>query len=131
MPYAQDPLLLLKDPIFILAGVVLLLVIYRFSSLHRARQRKRRASLRVRARHAENPRERRELMLQWNEMGGLRDHKRARQSRSAREQGQKARAAGRPLSANPYRHSLWGDGRLWKLGWRSVDRNIRWIERRR
>ncbi len=121
----------LQDPIALVALGVLLLIAYRLSGLHRRRQRRQRARLRVEARHAENPRERRDLMLAWNELGGLRELRRGAEARSAREEGQKARAAGRPRTANPYGLGLWGKARRWRLGWKAVDRNIRWIHRHR
>jgi hypothetical protein len=92
---------------------------------------RRRAALRVQARRAASPRQRHELMQQWQELGGRRDRERSHRLRAAREEGQKARAIGWPLSANPYGHGLWGPGRFWKRGWKSVDRQIRWIERHR
>ncbi|HEX9841854.1 MAG TPA: hypothetical protein VGC20_03850 [bacterium] len=122
---------LLSDPILWLFLAVIALIVYRLSGARRRLLRRRRAALRVQASRADSLRERRELMLKWNELGGLRERERLARQRSAREQGQKARAAGRPLSANPYAHGLWGNGRLWKRGWKAVDRHIRWIERHR
>lgn len=131
MPPGVDPLIVLQDPIVLVAAAVVLLALWRFSGLRKRRLRKHRATLRARAGRAESLRERHALMQQWNELGGLRERERAGRQRSAREDGQKARAAGRPISANPYRHGLWGEGRQWKRGWRSVDRHIRWIHRHR
>lgn len=121
----------LQDPIVLLAGVLVAGVAWRLSGARTRRLRRQRAALRVRARHAASPRERRELMLQWNELGGLRERERGQRHRAAREEGQKARAAGRPLRANPYLHAWWGPGRLWKRGWQSVERRIRWLESHR
>lgn len=131
MTAPADPLFYLRDPIVLVAVVVVLVVVWQLSGLRTRRLRRKRADLRARAGRTDNPRERHALMLQWSELGGLREHERASRRRSAREAGQKARAAGRPLSANPYRHALWGPGRRWRRGWKSVDRNIRWIRRHR
>ena len=126
---------LLAEPIMqllVLLFVLLLGVgVYRLSGLRRRRLRRRRASLRKQAARAETPRERRTLMLQWSELGGLDDYQRAARRDSAREDGRKARTAGQPLSANPFGHGLWGAGRQWKQGWRMVDQNIRWLESQR
>jgi hypothetical protein len=122
---------LLGDPIFLLLGAVVLLLAWRLSGVRSRRLRKRRAQLRRQAREEASPRRRHELMQHWNELGGLREIRRGEEKRQARDQGSRARAGGRPLSANPYGHGLWGKGRQWKLGWKSVDRNIRWIERHR
>jgi len=131
MPPGEGYWHLLQEPLLWLALALLALGVWRLSGVRQRRLRRHRAQLRVRARRAATPRERRELMLQWSELGGLREHERATRKRSAREEGQKARVAERPLSANPYRHSLWGPGRLWKHGWQAVDRHIRWIEQHR
>jgi hypothetical protein len=128
---AEGYWLLLREPVLWLVVATLGLLAWRWSGVRKRRLRQRRASLRLRARQAETPRERRELMLQWSELGGLREHARVQGQRNARAEGQRARATGRPLSANPYRHALWGPGRLWKRGWKSVDRQIRWIRKHR
>jgi len=129
---ADDSLwIYLREPVVWLLFALVGLLMYRLSGVRKRRLRKHRAALRLRAARAATPRERRELMLQWNELGGLKEHARRQRRVSAREEGQKARAAGRSRSANPYGHSLWGEGRLWKQGWKSVDHNIRWIRKRR
>jgi hypothetical protein len=131
VPAAESLLPNLSDPVLWLVVGVLALLAWRLSGVRKRRLRKRRAALRVQARRTASPRQRRELMLAWHELGGLREHARSQRQRTAREQGQKARAAGRPLSANPYPHSLWGEGRLWKQGWMSVDQRVRWIRQHR
>jgi hypothetical protein len=131
MPQGEEFRLILQDPLLWLAGVLLALGVWRLSGARQRRLRRRRAQLRVRAGRAATLRERHELMQQWSELGGLREHARVSRLRAAREDGQKARAAGSPLSANPHPHSFWGPGRLWKRGWQAVDRHIRWIEQHR
>ena len=119
------------DPIFLVAVAIALLVIYRFSGIRTRRLRRQQAALHVQATRETNPIRRRELLQQWSELGGPRESRRTFDRRRVRDQGQKARVSGKARSANPYPHSLWGGGRLWKLGWKSVDRNIKWIERQR
>ncbi len=128
LPYLADPVVWLL--LLALAGLAGLLT-YRLSSVRARRLRSRRAALRVRAGRAPSLRERRELMQQWHELGALLEQLRSERLGAAQEQGRKARGEGRPLAANPYRHSLWGAGRSWKRGWQSVDRHIRWIHRQR
>ncbi len=122
---------LLLDPIFLVVAAVALWVIYRFSGIRTWRLRRQQAALHVQATRETNPSRRRELLQQWSELGGPQESKRTFDRRRVRDQGQKARVSGKPRSANPYPHSLWGRGRLWKLGWKAVDRNIKWIETQR
>ena len=128
LPYLADPAVWLL--LLALAATAGLLA-YRLSGARARRLRQRRAALRRRAGRAASPRERRELMQQWHELGGLHEHRRGERLSAAMEQGRKARGEGRALSANPYGHGLWGTGRSWKRGWQSVDRHIRWIHRQR
>lgn len=131
MPTTDGYQLYVHDPIVWLLVIALAALAYYLSTGRRERLRRRRAALRAKARRTTSPRERRELMLQWRELGGGQDQTRSLRQRDARAQGQKARAAGQTRWANPYLQSLWGRGRRWHNGWASVDRNIRWIERQR
>jgi len=128
---AEGFTVLLQDPIVWLLGAVLALGLYRLSGARKRRLHRQRAALRQRARQAASPRERRLLMAQWRDLGGPQARVQGERLRDAREQGQRARAEGQPRSANPFRQSQWGQGRLWKEGWESVERRIRWIEERR
>lgn len=131
MTPAEGLLVFLHDPIVWLLLLVLALLAYHFSGGRRRRLNRRRVALRAQVRHAATPRQRREALQQWRELGGVRERRRGQAQRDARAQGQQARAAGRTRWANPYRQSWWGSGRLWRSGWEAVDRNIRWIEKRR
>ena len=114
-----------------LLALLVLWLVYRFSGLRQRLLQRRARRILAQAARAESPRRRRELLLHLQETGAPPESRRAQVRRSAREEGRRARTAGRPRSANPYLISLWGKGREWKAGWRSVDRNVRWLHRQR
>ena len=118
-----------KDPIFILAALLVAFAVYWLSGFRGKALRRRRAKLRSAAAQESNVWRRRELLARWSELGGVKESRRTLTRRLVRDQGQKARVGGKSLYSNPYGIGLWGKGRLWKLGWKAVDRNIRWIER--
>lgn len=118
-----------RDPFFLLAGLLAAFVVYWLSGYRGKALRRRRAKLRTAAAQESNVWRRRELMARWSELGGAKESRRNLTRRLVRDQGQKARVGGRSRSSNPYGSGLWGKSRLWKLGWKAVDRNIRWIER--
>ncbi len=101
--------------------------------LRRARRQRRlrRARLAAAARRETDPQKRREMLLRWNDMGGGDAAKRAMRRNAIREQGQQARTRGEPLTANPYPITFWGRGRQWKAGWKSVEKQVRWLESHR
>jgi len=118
-------------PIVALLALLIAWLSWRLSGIPAKKHLQKMAALKAAYHRENNPRRKHQLMMEWNEMGG---HKYGRQELERREDtgmGQRARAEGLPLSANPFRHSLWGRGRNWSKGWRAVDRNIRWIHQHR
>lgn len=119
------------DPIFLIPTALLVLLFWRLSGFRTRRLRKKRARLRVAAKQAVSLKDRHRLMMEWKELGGLKEYRKGTTRRGVRAEGQKARVQGRPMSANPYGLGLLGQGRQWKRGWRSVDHHVRWIESHR
>ena len=87
------------------------------------------AALERQLRRETDPRRRTELMSRWNDLGGYAESKRKFQTKLLRKAGQEAHMRGEPASANPYLFSVWGRGRQWKEGWKSVEQNVRWLRR--
>ena len=119
------------DPLIILPAALVMLLVWQLSGMRKRRLRRKRAQLRLAAHQADTLQKRHQLMMEWKELGGLKEYRRGAQRRGVREEGQKARVQGRPLSANPYGTGWWGQGRQWKRGWQTVERHIRWIESHR
>ena len=125
-----------SDPLFLLLLGVAVLLLYRLISRPGRNRRQRLEQLRLQAAREPHPARRRELVMEWNEMGGYSQEKKTREEKAARILGQKARISGEPVSANPFGTmplgiALGGQGKQWRQGWKSVDRNIRWLARKR
>lgn len=123
---------LLSEPILWLAvGGLAALALWRMSGFRKRRLQRRLTRLQIQVRRESNPRKRQELLQRWQELGGPRAARHTLSRQSARSKGQKARMEGRPGSSNPFGTRWWGEGRSWRKGWKSVERNIRWIENHR
>ncbi len=93
----------------------------------RRRQAKKRRLL-IRLRNETDPQRRQQLLLRWYGLNGQQGAKPALRAGLVGLMGQDARRRGKPISANPYRNRIWGRGKQWKAGWRSVDRHVRWVQ---
>lgn len=120
------------DPL-VLALLVLALagLGWRFSGFRKRKVRRELARLSALAKQETNPRKRQEMLHRFQEIGGVGESKRIQATRSAVDEGAKARMNGRSRIANPYGLGLWGRARQWRKGWKSVDQNIRWIQSHR
>lgn len=122
---------LLGEP-FILIILALLVWLGYLATGHGARRKKRkRDDLQRQALREAEPAKRRELLMAWNEMGGLEQKRVEVRKRAIRAQGQKARISGQSASDNPFPSQWWGYGKQWRRGWKGVDRNIRWLYKQR
>ncbi len=123
---------LLLDPIVLaVLGLALALAAWRLSGLRERRVRRELGRLSAQVRRETNPRRRQEMLQRFQELGGVRASRRVQSRNTTVDEGRKARMNGRSRISNPYGIGLLGRARLWRQGWQSVHRNIRWIERHR
>ena len=87
--------------------------------------------LRAQAKEETNPRKRQKILQRFHELGGVKETQRIQAKQSAKDEGRKARMNGKSRFSNPHGLGLWGKGKLWAEGWKSVEQNIRWIEKHR
>ncbi len=130
----MDAGVLLDPVVLIVAALAVLALVWRFSGFRNRKIGGELASLRARAMEETNPRKRQEILQRFHELGGVKETQRMQARQSAKDDGRKARMNGRSRFANPYNPlglGLWGRGRLWLQGWKSVEQNIRWIEKHR
>ena len=123
------------DPaVLIVLALVVLALVWRFSGYRNRKVGGELSRLRDRAKEETSPRKRQEILQRFHELGGVKETQRAQAKQSAKDEGRKARMDGRSRFSNPYHPfnlGLWGKGRLWRQGWKSVEQNIRWIEKHR
>lgn len=123
---------LLFEPIVLLVlGLVMGLLLWRFSGFRERRVRREMARLSIQVKSETNPRKRQEMLQRFQEIGGVKASRRVQSRNSAVDEGRKARMNGRLRISNPYGIGVLGRARMWRLGWQSVDKHIRWIERQR
>lgn len=121
------------DPVvLIVLALVILALVWRFSGFRSRRVGGKLERLRDQAKEETNPRKRQEILERFKELGGVKETQRTQAKQSAKDEGRKARMKGSSRFSNPYGFlGFSAKSRLWLLGWKSVEQNIRWIEKHR
>ncbi|MEE8434343.1 MAG: hypothetical protein V3S64_06095 [bacterium] len=127
----MDARILFDPVVLIVLALVVLALVWRFSGYRNRKVGGELARLRVQAKEETNPRKRQEILQRFHELGGVKETQRIQAKQSAKDEGRKACMNGRSRFSNPYGLGFWGKGRLWRQGWKSVEQNIRWIEKHR
>lgn len=128
----MDARILFDPVVLIVLALVVLALVWRFSGYRNRKVGGELAQLRDRAKEETNPRKRQEILQRFQELGGVKETQRTQAKQSAKDEGRKARMNGGSRFSNPYGFlGVSAKGRLWLQGWKSVEQNIRWIEKHR